>query len=799
MGKIEKYFGIEEKKKISESRLNHRSRRYLAKLEETQILKEVNMLYSRGNTAQCFSLLEQAVKLVPNDPSPFYILGLIHEENQKYEKAAVAYTAAAILKRNDVSLWKKAYEMASKTSDNQGQVLSIEKIYRKEPSKALLLKKMEILKRMRKKYNIIACQIEMFDYEEIDNRIFDKFDKTRHINSLKKICSRLFKCIKKNGNAQNEFFIQKTILNLYKIREFDKILYLFDGLYFKNGFTVTAEIRLIYFITASNINDYRYDPLLDFKNLIEDLSIWNRLEDVEYVYDLANFYKENGDKSKYVQVLEAIFKFRRSHRVMKLLAEHYFDMGLNEFISQHDNLRIEPSDSKFNEEGEFKNTMSHTMGSENRNLQVSLNLYHQILMEDPINDEVKSMIYKIYKEMGNEEMALQFETTNKVKEYIISIEDCSKQPFRYTEDKCKIIRNAYLDALKSFDDDPMEFPDKAAFLLDDFFRNPFVILKNKNFKAFSNRHEKIISSSIALFNEHLYNKRTAEHFIRISSLHGLDVDEWFLILKYSMFGLIYKNELDQAFELFEKSLDAEIFKYPSEFMIQILFIGLRLSLMTKDFDRIVDIIRRMIYMYDYSAIYLLYAITHLFPEFYLNKSYSLLNKNIHRLVRMSLKTKPSDLSLDPENDCYYESKMHSITQHMGLSSFLPRFLQTETVDFINEYKKEDSDKINLIAGIINISHTKSRTLLDKKLYARQGITHIKNMPSEGHVKAYNLAKSYHFFGFFEQAENLYLQVIENGVGEIRRMAIYNLLLIFRKNKSRKIILRLISKFYDEKQ
>lgn len=817
MGKIERYFGVEESKKVSKSKLNHRSKRYLAKLKETQILIEVNRLYSKGNTAQCFSLLEQAAKLVPNDFSPYYILALIHEENQNYKKAVIAYTAAAILKKNDVSLWKKSFEMAALTKNSQTQVLSIERIYRKEPSEGLLAKKMEILKRMKKKYSTIACQIEMFDYKEIDFKIFEKFEKTRHINSLKKVCSRLYKCIRKNKDAQCIYFITKTIENLYKISDFKCILCLLDEFYFKNGFELTPEIRLIYFIATNKIEEYRYDPLLEFKALMDDENIWMGLRNEEYAYDIANFFKSNNDFDRYFKVLENLLKFKRSHRVMNLLAEYYFEQAFKpDFKSLVEH--AEESDSYLQDENKsllqsqskepdlasniplstLPTNINVLSESAKRNLHYSLNLYHQILVEDPVNDDVKTKIYRIYNEIGNEEMAKKFETTSKVNKYIMSIESSSKQAFRYPEERCDFIRRSFEYAMECLEHDPIDFIERSFNLLEDFFQNPFIILKNKNFKSFSNKHEKIVSNSTILFNEEAITRSKAEKFIRISSLHGLDSHEWFLIVKHCIFAHIYNGDFNKAFDLVEKSYDVEIFKHPAEYMVKILFLGLRICLMTKNLSKIVDITRRMINIYDFTAVNLLYAISHLFPNYYLNKNFSNLCKYIQRMTRIYSTSNSYDSDekySEEEYRCF--NKFYSVTEFMGLSSYLPRFLQTDTVDFINEYKKEDTDKTNLLAGIINIAHTKCRTLIEKKLYATKGINYVKSMPTNDCCKMYNMAKAYHFYGYYEHAEQYYLKVINEGKGEIRRMAIFNLSLIFKKNKSKKIIMALISKFYDK--
>lgn len=754
MGKIEKYFGVNSNKKLSETKINRRSKRYLAKLEEIQILKEVNSLYAKGKTGQCFELLERAVRLVPNDFSPFYILGLIHEENQKYDKAMMAYTAAAILKKNDVNFWKKVFEVSKHTTDYKSQILSIEKIYYKQPTEDLLEQKMKLLKKLRKKYSIIACQIEMFDFKPIDESIFAKFSKTRHINSLIKICSKLYKCIRKNPSAQTEYFLQQTILNLYKIKDFNRIMKLLDLYYLKSNYRMISEIRIIYLLGYLNSSEYRYDKYLDFKTLINDESIWESLSDGSYAFDLANQYKNSGEKDKALIILEKMATLDKSIRAMEVLADFYY---------------------------------------ENNNFEMALATYNRILYKDPTNQEIKSKIYSIYKELGEDEMAAQYEVTNKVKEYINSIEDSQKYKYRYNEDQCLNIRNQYEKCMNSLESDFLEFYEKSKDLISDFFSNPFITLKNRKFRAFSNKHEKIVSNSVIEFDEKFSRRQLAENLIRIQSLHGLDFIEWFQVIKYTLFSFLSQNNISEASELLDKSLEIEIFKNNEEVYIQLLMIGFRISLMVEDFDRVCDHIKGFIHIYGFSSIFLLYAFSYLFPGFYFNKKFSSLQKHIQRIGKRLIGTQDSTES-EYKQDEIYKDNVGTLNELVLISSFLPRFLQTETVDFINSNIPHTKSKISLISAIINITHTKSRALLDKKPYATNGIRLLKSIMPDNAVKFYNLGKAYHFFGYYDFAEQFYMKAINLGNEEIQSMAIFNLSLIFQKNKSKNVILTLISKY-----
>lgn len=748
MRQLEKYFGIQTPKRISEKKLERHSKRYIAKLEEDQLLKQVNELFAKGNLLQCFGFLEKAVKLVPNDYKPFYLLGLIHEENGNFIKASKAYIVAAILKKNDISLWKKVLSISSKIDKPENEILALSKISKKEPSEQLIIRKMDIMKQMNKKYSVIACQIELFDYHGVNNKIFDKFEKTKHISSLKKICSSLYKCIKHNKTARTEYFMRRTVFNLYKIKDWDRILKILDEFYLKEIDTLHPDVHILYILASLNSDEYRIDPLLSISRLTTNIGMWKSIENEIFVHDLCNCLFEKKKTDQAIALIDKLLLFRESVPNIIFAADFYNQIG-------------DPENSIF--------------------------LYNKAIELDPTNSEPKSKLHSIYSKLGLKDVAKGFETHKIVSDYLKQSEDSTKAIFRYSTEKCKKMRLHYDILLSTPIYEYNLFILNSKVLLDDFFQNPFIVVKNKNFRSFTNKNEKIDlpeTKNLVAIDGNITKRQLSEKLIRISSLHGLDVDEWFYVVKNTIFSFMAVERFEEALQLTLDSLEAFIFKEQSELMMQLFCFCIRLCLMSNDFDTFLSIFKEIVQLYGYSSFYLLYFLIQFFPDFHSNKQFCNFQKNAQRIARRTFSADKKEFGQN-ENE---------FSEFLALNSFLPRFLQTETVNFICTKIQSKSPIVNIMKAIVLIAHTKSRTLYDKKPIATKGIKLLKEIPDDDFTKIYNLAKSYHFFGYYTYAESLYYKVIENGPTELRKMSIFNLSLIFKQNKSKAVLKALLSKF-----
>jgi len=746
---IENYYGLEQSSKALKRR-SSRSDRYLAKLEENELLKQANALFVRGNSAQCFGILQKAVTLVPNDFRPYYMLGLIHEENGNNQKSLVAYMAAAILKKNDTSMWRKALSISLNTDAYKNQILALERIFKKEPSEEILMRKLEILKQMGKKYSIVACQIDLFVYQGVDSKIFRKFEKTNHLNSLRKIGNSLYRCIRNNSAARTEPFIRRSIYTLYKVRDWHKILKLLDDYYLRESSQLHPDIRFIYMTAFNYTKEYRVDRLLSFSDLLDDAYAWAEMESVEYVYGLASCFREQGDTDKTIALLEKLITLSRTTRALHALCDVHREAGRTD---------------------------------------KAISCLNQVLEMDPVDEAAKLKLHEIYGSLGYADLAEEFETPMRVVEHLK--EFTNKQDFRYSAEKCQELRRAYerLTQVKPFEWE--EFIEHSSALIEDFFSNPFVIIKKDHFKAFSLKNERVAvenASAIVATDANLSKRQLSDILVRISSLHGLDVDEWFAVVKQTIISMIIAGRCEEALELVRRCFDVYIFRNNDQ-IGQILFLGVRVCLMGDDLDGIVEIVREMTRIFGHTSAYFLYFISFFFPDFHMNRGFSSYQKVLQKYVRRSIAS--GDEPVEGNASAEPCGRAGSVDL-LDILCFMPRFLQTETVDFIHASILSSRPEINIMKSAILILHTKSRVLQDRMKYAQDAVSTLK-MLDETPVTTYNIAKAYHFYGYHSHAEIYYQKVIENGPMELKRMSIFNLSLIYKNNKSRKVLEVLLSK------
>ncbi|EPR79558.1 hypothetical protein SLOPH_1653 [Spraguea lophii 42_110] len=75
-----------------------------------KLLSLANNFYVIGKYAECKKTLKKIIRLKPHHPTPYYILALIEEERNKI-KAYNLYKTTAVLKKNDLKMYKLLYEI----------------------------------------------------------------------------------------------------------------------------------------------------------------------------------------------------------------------------------------------------------------------------------------------------------------------------------------------------------------------------------------------------------------------------------------------------------------------------------------------------------------------------------------------------------------------------------------------------------------------------------------------------------------------------------------------------------------
>lgn len=897
MRDLEKYYGVKISKRMTLARMLSRSKRYKAKQTADRLLREVNALFVRGMYDQCLSILVHAVRLAPNDPRPFYTLGLIHEELGNAEKAQTSFFVCALLKRSDTAMWRKVLSAAAMTNDSRGQAMALEKICRREPNEALLVRKMECLKRLNKRFWVISCEIELFDYRGVDDSIFSRFHSINHLITIRRICNRLVRCIHRNKDAQSEYFVRNTIYNLYKLRDWKAIVQLLDEFYLNIVENPVPEIRVINYmaraqirskndvkegvssgggscqgpdssdslpenlegILGSCIRDLNFlgDEIPELSGLNKDFPPSARESDslisVEYSTDRGQC-SGSSDVESQVNALE-IECFVSDERFWEGLSELKYINDLADFLqgSGHNDwgirllarlyLRAPDIPTKI----KIADFFLHGGDTE-----MALKNYGEALEEDPTNMRIKSNLYEIYSKMGNTELAKTFEIGMQTYQYAVSAAGEIKKNYRYTSDKCRDMRAIYSASNGVLLSDFKRYPESTEALLDDFFSNAFVIVKNKNFKCFLNKYERVErEKGIVPRGEALSRREMAEKLVRISSLHGLDTEEWFYVIKNNIVCMIHCDRYREAKRLVLKSLEAHVLKDLC-YTLPLSLLGIKIALRLNDFETVTRIIKGLAVALNYSVSYFLYFLCNFVPDFYHYGCFNSFQKNVQRVGRRSMSmTRPSDSEQredtadshvsPPQTEHGEESRAEDdstcetqeprtrlqnhgivvensrtaetgqktahnklisrmpanreekITPFLIVNSYIPRYLFTETVDDLAPLGQNGREEVVTILSSIHLAHSKSRVLVDRMKYAKAGIKMLHGIGGDSLFKTYNLAKAYHFYGCYPKAETYYLQVMDGDNEELRRMSAFNLSLIFKKNKSKKVLHHLLSK------
>jgi len=831
MKDLEKYYGVSKQKKITVSQLIKDSRTSIVRREADLAVKAATNLFANGHHDQALGLLREVVKMAPNDSRIYYLLGLIYEEKRDLHKAATSHYICAILRKNDTSHWKKMLYLSQQTYDVKKQVLALEKISKKELSKDIILNKRKCYAEMKRKYGVIACDIELFDYCGLDRGIFERFKDLGHVYTLKILCSKLYACVYKNKDAQDAYFVSSLIASYYKIEGWCRIKKLYEDFIqdIKKPGTIAdddnagdletdGETELIYLLALENLGAHSHDRII-------------RL--------LAMAPAEKMAKFKIYDVVELYFKDKRYNDAISILRE---------LLRRGDNLEMKIKSLEY----------LGMIWEELNEAEKAGDVYREIIGIDPKNTGAKLRLYDLNKRGGDEGKVKEYEMAWRIAEYEQGMNNIDKKDYRYSKEECERARRRFLSLPNFFEAGNDLFLEEARPLVDDLFSNRFAVSNESQFKSYANRHEKVMddkkvleffsglqppetadNSALAsnigardhpvignaeeaglrspanavtglLSSNELGKRQMKQQILRISSLHGLEISEWFWLMKTWTMALIRSENTSEAVETLWKCTRIRIFGDLSKRMFFYTFL-LRLNVESRNVDQLVLVGKEMLRTTNHSVAYLLYFLMSMFPESTENSEFNKFQKGLQkycckpcrRIVRGASKSPTDGSGMEIEEE---EQKSTSLADLEGdkidmafltACSFISNYLYLSTFDTIPEVLSQPSGKCLTILATVYIAHSKSRVLVDKMKFATIGINFLKGA-EDSDLKWYNLGKAYHFYGYYSHAENYYLR----GIGQqetcnlarncsknakARRMALYNLLLIFRKNKSHDII------------
>lgn len=114
-------FGLRRKKrrksKDGKRKGRTRGRRNRCSPEVIKKLGDATLLFTENRFKEAIPILHEIVRIAPNLPNSYNLLGSIYKENGEIDKAINFVMLAAYVSPKDVSLWKKLIDLALKKED----------------------------------------------------------------------------------------------------------------------------------------------------------------------------------------------------------------------------------------------------------------------------------------------------------------------------------------------------------------------------------------------------------------------------------------------------------------------------------------------------------------------------------------------------------------------------------------------------------------------------------------------------------------------------------------------------------
>ncbi|KAK2381418.1 general transcription factor 3C polypeptide [Trifolium repens] len=112
-------FEPEKRSKKTRSKKRSRQKGSKTKLDEklSQMLGDANLHYANRRYDMAISVLHEVVRLKPNLPESYHILGLVYRAIGNYEKEMISTLITAYLTQKDSSLWERLFEWSIEQGD----------------------------------------------------------------------------------------------------------------------------------------------------------------------------------------------------------------------------------------------------------------------------------------------------------------------------------------------------------------------------------------------------------------------------------------------------------------------------------------------------------------------------------------------------------------------------------------------------------------------------------------------------------------------------------------------------------
>lgn len=758
-----------------------------------ELIAIANGLYVRNDLHRCVEVLKDAICLAPKNAQPYFILGLIFEEKEELTKAYYCFLVAAHLQKSNYGLWRKLYDYSRRLGYRKERIYFIEVLQRKCNQREMVVEKMSLYSG--DKFKELSCRIELFEFDGADDSIFETIRREMtHRAKMGRLAKKLFGHLVKNSGSCSDYYMEQLVVLKYDAQDFGGMMMILDEhLVGRRQVQLSVKLKMIYVIASMcDPKTGRGSGHYDISMLLVDGDVWSGTTDVEVM----------------------------KHLVEVLVAHHMVDEAVGV---------LNRMKGVFASEGEFVYWRLGKIFQELRRYDEALLCYNSVLKENPMNDAVKSQLHSIYVQQGNVEMAKRYETISQLVSIIGSLEGRGRSEDVYSLEMCGNMRALY-DSTRALagSGSTEEFLRSNGILVSDFLRNRYIFERRRKCKsALLRKPERQAGGedvSVAADEDH--DSARTEHGEprhRLSRLHGLDVDEWFSVVTNQVFSLLSVRDVEGAVSLVFKSVEAHVFRHRSDLMTKLVFVGLKISLVFGEFSDFVVLTRNLIlHTGNYSYSYMLFYFCNFFLHFHKNGEFSSLQKYLQRVCRRRLMGLDDDSSSEGSDGAdgkdsricsrrgmgmeivRREGEENPRRRTMGVSYFLllnsliPNMLQSRTVETMYSFEAERDGPESIILASMFLVHSKSRRVSNRNMFVKRGIGMLRGLRDmcqgeDMYVACYNIGKAYQFFGFSGFAESFYLEALGSPDTEVRRLAQFNLYLIYKKNRTMGLFKNIVSR------
>ncbi|KAH9411021.1 hypothetical protein HK407_09g14370 [Ordospora pajunii] len=743
------------------------------------LISIANNMYVRNELDKCIQILKEAICLCPKNPRPYFTLGLIFEEKREYPKAYYCFLVAAHLQKNNYGLWRKLYEYSRRLGYEKERIYFIEVLQKKGSMREMVLEKMQLYGK--DTFKELCCRIELFEFDGADDRIFELIKQSvTHKAKLGRLTKKLQAHLSNAGSRCSDYYVLQLILLKYDALDTAGMNMLFEKHVGTRAITLDAKLQVIRIIAKLEAGKEAED-CKDLWEFLDDEDVW--AEQIELCM-LRHLVEVLASKGMVDEVTRLLSRVRNKFEDQKEFV--YWKMG----------------------------RVFHDSGRDDEAL-----LYYKLVLEiNPVNDMVKSCIHSIYVKQGNAEMARRYET---IKQLIEIVDERNKCGEAYSVEKC-IDMHVLYEETKALKKEPERFLERNQVLVNDFLKNKRVYERRKKSKSMTMSRickQKRIGRESEQDREDLGSVKADDvhEGFRLADLHGLSVDEWFDVVSGHICYLLIAGRSEEATGMVFKGLEAYVFRCRNDLMMKLVFVGLKISLVLGDFGDFVTLVRSMIcHTGNYSYTYLLFYFSNFFMFFHKDGEFSYFQKYLQRVCRRRLMISNTEYSSsDEEEVCEVQDmeEMHmqkkedagereclrrsvvGVTHFLFLNSLIPNLLQAKTVEMVSSIERESSRSESIILASMFLMHSKSRRVSDRNMFVKKGVAILKGLRerciAEGGgddacIASYNIGKAYQFFGFPGLAERFYLEALNASDVELKRLAEFNLYLIYKKSNTMQV-------------